>query len=173
MQSKRNAQKDAQQQQENSAFLEAEAAAKAAAAEPQTEAAPEPKKDALKISETPQAPQNKGLVFETIDTGDFDVVEFSAEGETLVARYEGVAQFEGFVDENDNPKDMLVFREYGTGLKKVVNPSYSLEKMFVHKDSETKVEWDKNPIFQITFIEKVPLAKGHLKKFKFGIAYEG
>jgi hypothetical protein len=136
---------------------------------PEQAKAPEAPVSSLKISETPK----KSLVFEPVITGDFEVIDFKEVGETILAQFKGVELIDGFTDESGAHKDMLVFTDYESRKKLVLNPSYSLEKLFVHKVSESPIFWEKNPIFQITFTG-VDVIKGgkKVKNFAFQIAYD-
>ena len=136
-----------------------------------------PKVDALSIQEAeevaPPQPAKKVLQFQQVDTGDFEVVDFKTAGETLTARYEGTSLIEGFVDKQGQQKEMLIFRDYETGQKKVVNPSYVLEKFFVHKVSDTLIKWDSLPVFQITYTNTTEIkGGGTVKNFSIQVAYE-
>ena len=132
------------------------------------EQAPEVAQNTLKMIEAPKAP----LSFEQVITGDFEVVDFKEVGETITAHYKGEERIDGFIDEQGSQKEMLVFTDYHSRKKLVLNPSYSLVKLFVHKVSESPIFWENNPVFQITYTGSDTIAGGKkVKNFDFKLAY--
>lgn len=113
--------------------------------------------------------QTDALEFQTVDTGDFDFHDFK-ENPTFVGEY--LESWTGNQDGGTDDVTGLVFREHGTGDKVILPRSYQLEKLFHHKQSETPIEWDKNPVFQITRGKDKELKGGKtVATFTFKIAY--
>lgn len=103
---------------------------------------------------------SKSLSFESVDTGDFDIHDWKEE-KTFTGQY--VRQFISEEYGGTDPVTGLLFQEYGTNMKVVLSNNYQLEKLFVHKTSETVIDWEKNPIFEIT--------RGEDKKKKDGKSF--
>lgn len=109
------------------------------------------------------------LKFNQVDTGDFDFHDFSA-NKVFTGQYleSWVGTQEGGTDDVTG----LVFKEYGTNERKVLPRNYQLDKLFHHKQSETEIDWSKNPVFKITRGEDKELKGGKtVATFSFQFAY--
>lgn len=110
------------------------------------------------------------LKFNQVDTGDFDFHDFQ-ENKVFTGQY-----LESWTGTNDGGTDDvtgLVFKEYGTSQRVILPRNYQLEKLFHHKQSETPIDWERSPIFEITRGADKELKGGKtVATFTFRFAYE-
>jgi hypothetical protein len=109
------------------------------------------------------------LKFNTVDTGDFDFFNFE-NSKTFTGTFQ--TAWLGTNDGGSDDVTGLVFTEYGTEARLILPRNYQLEKLFVHQQSETPIDWDKNPVFRITRGADKELKGGKtVATFTFQFAY--
>lgn len=110
------------------------------------------------------------LSFKDVDTGDFEIHDWK-ENRTFTGTY--VRQFISEEYGGNDPVTGLCFNEYGTNQKVILSANYQLEKLFVHQQSESKINWEASPIFQITRGEDIKKKDGKsVATFTFKVAYK-
>ena len=113
--------------------------------------------------------QTDFLKFQAVDTGDFEFHDFK-ENPIFTGQY--LQSWTGTQDGGTDDVTGLVFKEFSTGQKTILPRSYQLDKLFHHKQSETAIDWEKDPVFQITRGADKQLKGGKtVSTFTFQVAY--
>jgi hypothetical protein len=123
--------------------------------------------------ENTTAPAFDALKFETVDLGDFT---FAEKGEIYTVEFMDL-----WTEDNGNTmqgkngmiEPKLRFKEYGTGRRILFSYHYQLVKMFEHNQAETKIVWERNPVFRIERLQDKELKDGTtIANYKVDIAYQ-
>lgn len=86
--------------------------------------------------------------FQDIDTGDFLIHDWKQEP-TLIAEWTGVTSNHPLTNKDGSPKEMLSFKDR-QGQRVLVDHSYQLTKLLVHRQSETQIDWTRRIEFKLT-----------------------